>query len=282
MKTNRFIIIALAAAAFAPAILPGCTIFVTTRGGKILVGNNEDAPFKYNAKIWFTPNRDGFFGRVCFGWDVVPGWAPVAQGGMNEEGLFLDFAACPRTETPYDPDKPHFRYNFGEKILAECSTVKQAVNMIQAYTLPEDHGVFGHFLIADASGDSAVIEQIEGKLKVLRREQDFQVATNFYLTKPSLGNHPCKRYDRATEALKALTEPSVDAIRSILTSVSGRGRSASGEEGGTLYSNVYDLRNREVTVYYKQAFDKPLKIRLADELGKGAHAIEFEKPGAGR
>ncbi len=265
----------------APSHLPGCTIFVTTRGGKVLVGNNEDAPFKYLAKAWFTPNRDGFFGRVCFGWDGEPGWAPVAQGGMNEEGLFLDFAACPRTDTAYDPDKPHFRYNFGEKILAECSTVKQAVRMFQAYTMPERHGVFGHFLIADATGDSAVIEQVEGKLTIISREPDFQVATNFYLSKPSLGGHPCKRFDRVTEALKTLVEPSVDGVASILKSVSGRGKNAAGEEGGTLYSNVYDLKNREVIVYYKQGFDKPVKIRLTDELSKGAHTIELHKLNAG-
>jgi choloylglycine hydrolase len=264
-----------------PSHLPACTIFVSTRAGRVLVGNNEDAPFKFGAKAWFTPNRDGFFGRVCFGWDGEPGWAPVAQGGMNEEGLFFDFAACPRTDTPYDPDKPHFRYNFGEKILAECSTVKQAIRMFQAYTLPEQHGVFGHFLIADATGDSAVIEQVEGKLTIIARDKDFQVATNFYLSKPSLGGYPCKRYDRATEALKTLAEPSADAIRSVLKSVSGRGRSASGEEGGTLYSNIYDLKNREVIVYYKQGFDKPLKIRLAEELAKGAHTIDLQKLAGG-
>ena len=118
----------------------------------------------------------------------------------------------------------------------------------------------------------------EGKLKIFRRDQDFQVATNFYLPKPSLGWYPCKRYVKVTEALTGLMEPSVDAIRSNLASVAGKG-TYGGEEAGTLYSNVYDLRKREVIVYYKQAFDSPLKIRLAEELNKGAHTIELQKAG---
>ena len=195
---------------------------MSTRAGKVMVGNNEDAPFKYRAKAALTPNRDGFLGRVCFGWDLVPGWVPVAQGGMNEkDGLFLDFASCPQTQTRYDRDKPHFRYNFSEKILAECSTVKQAINMIEAYSLPAEHGVFGHFLIADASGDAAVIEEVEGKLHIFRRERDFLVATNFYLAQPSLGWYPCKRYTKVTETPERPPGAVGRCDPCILSSVSG-------------------------------------------------------------
>ena len=42
----------------------------------------------------------------------------------------------PNLETPYDPDKPEFAHNFLEKIVAECTTVKQAVALLRAYSLP--------------------------------------------------------------------------------------------------------------------------------------------------
>jgi hypothetical protein len=59
-----------------------CTIFMASKGGKTLVGNNEDFidPESY---VWFLPSENGKYGRVYFGFGIG-----LPQGGMNDQGLF--------------------------------------------------------------------------------------------------------------------------------------------------------------------------------------------------
>jgi hypothetical protein len=59
----------------------------------VLVGNNEDVPFLPQAAMWFVPAGTNGYGRVCFGWDGR------AQGGMNDQGLFIGWAVTPDSET---------------------------------------------------------------------------------------------------------------------------------------------------------------------------------------
>ncbi len=68
----------------------GCTIFNISNEDIILVGNNED--YNLEANIWFIPPSDNKNGRVTFGWNN--GWS---QGGMNDKGLFFDWAATTET-----------------------------------------------------------------------------------------------------------------------------------------------------------------------------------------
>jgi len=63
-----------------------CTIFMGSSGGKVFVGNNEDF-IDPNTYVWFlTPSPDKL-GRVYFGYGHE-----LPQGGMNEKGLFFDYA----------------------------------------------------------------------------------------------------------------------------------------------------------------------------------------------
>ena len=43
--------------------------------------------------MWFVPAGTNAYGRVCFG------WSGFAQGGMNDQGLFIDWAVTPESET---------------------------------------------------------------------------------------------------------------------------------------------------------------------------------------
>ncbi len=70
--------------------------------------------------------------------ETVPGWVPMGMKCVNEKGLAITHANVPNIETPYDPDKPEFQHNFLEKIVAECATVKQAITLVRAYSLPPD------------------------------------------------------------------------------------------------------------------------------------------------
>jgi choloylglycine hydrolase len=242
-----------------------CTIFSVTQGGKVLVGNNEDAPYSFPDKMWFVPASDRAHGRVCFGWYCF------AQGGMNDQGLFMDWAVTPNAGKK--SDKPPFEGNIVERVLANCATVEEAVALFQQYAYD---GNDAHFLIADRAGSSVVGEWIDGQFKPVRKSGPYQLITNFLLSEPERGNYPCRRYTTASKMLDQSGKMTVQDCAAMLKAVSADWTDGD-SRGGTKYSNVFDLGNREVYVYYRRNFDKPIRVKLAKELAKGLHEVDLKE-----
>lgn len=155
--------------------------------------------------------------------------------------------------------RPTLGMDLGEIVLSKCRNVKQAVDMLKEYNVPQGFG--DHLLFADATGDSAVVEWVEGELKIIPKEGLFQLVTNFWLSNPELGSYPCSRYDKAQSMLEGKTELSVAGFTEILEATA-----QNWGDGGTRYSNIYDLKNKEVFVYYKGDFTKFKQYSLMDEL----------------
>lgn len=260
---------------FLPAALVACSALTVVMNGKVVVAGNNDTSFSREMKLQITPSRDGLFGRICISMDTVPGWTPVAMKCMNDQGLVVTHANVPPGKTPYDPDKPQFRHNFLEKIVSECATVKQAVAMVQAYTLPQDHNAFVHLMLADASGDSAVIEWVDGEVEVLRRTGPIQFMTNHLLSKPETAGGPKSRYARGSRMLAQLKDASPASIVPVLKEISMGGRFR-GEEVGTLDSTIWDITGRKLHLFYKRDFDHSLTFNLDEELAKGPRTVELK------
>jgi hypothetical protein len=49
-----------------------------------------------------------------------------------------------------------------------------------------------------------------------------------------------------------------------------------GNEVGTLHSNIWDVKDRKLYLYYKRDFDHPRVFSLDEELGKGPHTMELK------
>ena len=258
-----------------PGILAACSAVAFVVDGKVLLGHNNDNSFSRNMLLNVTPNRDGFFGRVCVSMETVPGWTPVGMKCMNDQGLAMTHANVPSSATPYDPDKPQFRHNFLEKIVAECANVKQAIALVRAYTLPpEPHGAHVHLMLADASGDSAIVEWAGGEVQVIRRSGSTQIMTNTLISKPSPAEGPNSRLNRGRRMLAEVREASVSNVVSVLKEISIHGRYKGGEVG-SVESAVFDLTGRKVYLYSKRDFDHPLTLDLDQEIAKGPHTVEF-------
>ncbi|HKQ39552.1 MAG TPA: hypothetical protein VJ063_15855 [Verrucomicrobiae bacterium] len=246
---------------FSASVVSGCTIFFASSTNIVLVGNNEDGEDKFPSKMWFVPAGKFGYGRVCFG------WYSQAQGGMNDRGLFLDWAALPDSlPPPKKTGKPLPDGCMAERVLATCATVEDALRMFESIDYV---GNPAHFLVVDRSGDSIVGEWLEGGLKPIRKKNK-QVITNFLLTNPELGGFPCRRFEAATTMLNTMSEVSVTSFSTILKNVS-----AKWDGGGTKYSNVYDLGRAEVTLYIERDFAHPLTIGLSNELRRGFHEVDL-------
>ena len=110
-----------------------------------------------------------------------------------------------------------------------------------------------HYLVADASGDSAVVEYVDGRVQVIPRgARPFQAMTNFVLT----GGAPDDRYRTAMGALRARRRPpdAGDDARPAARRTASR---------ITRWSVAYDLRARTVHVVMGQKYGgRVLRFRV--------------------
>lgn len=235
-----------------------CIMFKAVQKGKTLVGNNEDWE-NPNTKIWFEPPSKGKFGRIYFGFDDM-----YPQGGMNDRGLVFDGFATSPFEVKNSRHKKKFKGALIEKVMEECTTVSEVLEVYSQYNL--EGMVRYQLMFVDKTGDSVIIEGDA----VHRKKKDFQVVTNFYLSQLKKGeDFPCKRYKIALEILKN-NDVSVGSFRKILAATHQEG-----QWGGTLYSNIYDINRGLIYVYHFHNFENVVVINLAEELKKGKHVIDL-------
>jgi len=212
--------------------------------------------------MWFYPATNDEYGRVCFGFDQGFG---LAQGGMNDQGLAIDGNGLDETGWQRDPNKEDFRAGPIDYILAHCATVDDAIRFFERYNNPAL--ARGKIPIADANGNSVVVEWGQGKLQLLRRTGFYQISTNFVQSNYQPEDYPCTRYKNAEKMILAGPSLSVDLIRSILSVTHSE------FEYPTVYSNIYDLGNKTIRLYNFHNFEEVVTIQLSEELKKGQHAV---------
>jgi hypothetical protein len=82
------------------------------------------------------------------------------QGGMNDQGLFLDMNAVNSTGWRRDPRKPDFDGCIIDHILSHYATVDEAVDFFQQHNVPLDKI---RVPVADAEGNSVIVEWAKGE-----------------------------------------------------------------------------------------------------------------------
>lgn len=239
----------------------GCTIVIVAKGQLILVGNNEDWK-NPKTKMWFIPAENNEYGRVCFGFDDM-----FAQGGLNDQGLFIDANALGPTGWRAGEGKPNFRGEIMDRILATCATIEDAIAFFEKYNVPSLRRA--RFPIADKTGASMVVEWAEGKVQYVKKTETYQIATNFVITNIKNEDFPCWRYKTARKMFEEEEKVSIELIRDILSATHAEGRYP------TQYSNIYDLKTGDVYIYYLYDFDKVKKINLKTELEKGRKSYDL-------
>lgn len=255
--------------------IPGsCTTFAAHINDTILFGNNEDY-LNPGTFIWTIPSTEDTYGGVYFGYQFGR-----PQGGINEKGLAFDGLALPPFPLNRHPEWPSVGSSFTRfwaTIMASSATVDEAIQNSINYNWGTT--VSHQIIIADAAGDMAVIGPgADGELVITRRSSgsDFLVATNFNLDDPqnSGEGYPCWRYDTASEMLTKIQDSgnlTVDSFRNILDAVHQEG-----DINNTLYSNIFDLKNGTIYLYYWHQFNEVLVLNVHEEVAKG-ESLQFIK-----
>ncbi len=129
--------------------------------------------------------------------------------GMNEKGLAVGMMAIGTVKPDYDPSKVTLSsLNLIRHMLDYAQNVDEALAVLQNFNVDFTGGPTIHYLLADRSGHSAIVEYRDsqssgGGILVLKNDRPWQVSTNFSfsLEQPQGANSSCPRFNRAYETL---------------------------------------------------------------------------------
>ncbi len=100
----------------------------------------------------------------------------------------------------------------------------------------------------------------------------YLISTNFNLANPENGTKGW-RYDKAVSMLEGLISMQnflLEYIGEILDAVHLETLTSY-----TLYSNIFDLRNRKIYLYYLSQYDELVELDLDEEISKGQRVVEM-------
>jgi len=234
---------------------PGCTVF-TASGGETLMGRNFDFPSN-PALLLYTDPPDGYasvsmvdLGYFGYSLDSLPQEgdldgllaAPYLPfDGMNEKGLTVGMAAIPEALAPFSEGKT----TIGEiqvirLLLDYAESVDEALTLLKEYNVEMTTPPI-HYMIADRSGESVVVECIRGEMHVIREEKQYQVMTNFIIHgSPTGQDAPCWRYRAVHRGLEGSSGAlSAGEAMDLLSEAS---------QSSTIWSIVYEASTGEIHV----------------------------------
>lgn len=255
-----------------------CTCFSALgRKGPMIFGRNFDW-YVHPALILFT-NPPGAYASVSmvdisylgYGKEE-PSWserrrlvaAPYLPfDGMNVYGLTVGIMAVPYAGGGEDPNKVTIGGLHAVRLMLDYARdVEQAISLLEDYNIDFEPGPPLHYLISDSSGNSAVIEFIDGEISVIRNSEQWQVATNFVISHSRSQDRAyyCWRYRRAYHILEqAEGNTSENEAMALLEGVSQSGRFH------TIWSAVYDMTTGHIQVVMGREYGEAHEFTLEME-----------------
>jgi hypothetical protein len=176
--------------------------------------------------------------------------------GMNERGLVVGMAAVPPGQMVPEPDKETTgSLRVIRKMLDQAGDVDEAIAILSSYNIDFEGGPPIHYLIADPSGRSALVEFYQGEMVIFANETPYHLATNFLRASASASAEgQCRRYDRLSQRLRE-TEGQMTAqdAMDLLAAVS---------QEGTQWSVVYGMSSGDVSVAMERRYGTPHAFHL--------------------
>ncbi len=251
---SRTVLAVLLLTAFLSAVVPSnaCTVFILTNGKQTFFFNNEDFT-NPNSRIWFIPSSKGHSGAAYVGFnDGEP------QGGINTEGLAFDWVTVDMdsysVDPNYVPEASLLRIdgNTSQWMLERCRTVAEAIKFYQTYREPAFAKTT--LAIADKSGASVIIGSKNGKLYFDTAQKSRGLGFGEATFNKQYKAESDVDFNDGVQILKQCVAPG---------------------NGGTKYSNTYDLNNGDIEFYNFVGESGSTKFNLLEELKKGSHYYEI-------
>lgn len=260
-----------------------CIVFTDAGNGRHATVSTVDLQF-----LGIEPNNDveGLMDRITC---LAAPFAPL--DGMNDAGvscgIYMSYQGSDEVvPTNIDTDKPDITSTTMLRLILDyADSVEEAVELVSQYDLHDSASTSYHYMVADASGKSAILEWVNGtdatdndgskrELKVIyndddahigamEAEADYQWITNFIL-QPGYYADDCEkagldRYNKIGEVLKennAVFADEKDAM-GLLRTVGRRDWDNDDGNGCTVHSVIYNLTDKTAYWVPNENFDDP-------------------------
>lgn len=289
----------------------GCSSFTAkSESGDVLFGRNYDFS-KTNTCIVFTEKNKGRHASIStvdlqfLGMDVdknveglmnkitclAASYAPL--DGINDAGvscgIYMTYQGGDKTvATNQNTDKPDFTSTTLLRLILDyADNIEEAVEIASTYDLHDSANTSYHYMVADASGRSAILEWVgktdatdndgsKRELKVtyndadahigkVEADADYQVITNFIIQPGYYDDSPAedkKGYDRYKRIYQELNKTNgvvkdEKAAMDILGIVGRRTWKNDDGNGCTVHSVVYNLTDKTMMWIPNENYDDP-------------------------
>lgn len=197
--TATLVVLATAVTLFTAPTSEACTRAVYLGpDDRILTGRSMDWKLPMTSNLWAFPrgmDRDGAAGERSASWTsrygslVLTGYDIATADGMNEAGLVVNLHW--EVEATYPEDDgvtPRISLSiFPQYVLDKYATVAEAVRDLRENPIqvaggevpvgPPGRAATVHLSISDATGDSAIVEFVDGEMTIWH-SRSYQVMTN--------------------------------------------------------------------------------------------------------
>ena len=260
----------------------GCTAFVTRNAqGDVIFGRNFDFGYTPSLQV-FTDPDDGYasvstvnLSFAGYSADKLPAEGISMSGfltlaapflpfdGMNEKGVAIALLAVPEAQPPQGDDKVTLNTTTAIRlVLDKAASVDEAVELLREYNIYFSADVMCHYLIADATGASVIVEYWDGALQTVEPDADYQIASNFVAYNGmniGEGFTEFERYDAVKARIEAgsgiLTED--DAV-ALLAEIGVR----DGDVDKLQWSAVYNLTQLNGRIFAHRNTDNVMDFKL--------------------
>ena len=227
-----------------------CSIASYFTGERHIIGRNFDNPSD-RPHYFAVSHMEGCYKMMGHAIYCLYHWV---VDGINEKGLSINCASNGeeyRWEESYPQQPAVFSGHMARIVMDTCATVDEAIEMIGSTRIwfPNE-GL--HWIIADASGKSVVVEfDLNRNMVVLDRDASYELMTNTALQKGEdyvINN--CWRYRTAKPMLEAGIQNTSHMLE-IMNAI----RLTSGTSL-TLWTSIMDINNRSFEVYYRKEYSR--------------------------
>lgn len=259
----------------------GCTAFVAkNKAGETVYSRNFDFDYAPSLQL-FTAPSDGYasvstvnLAFAGYSQDNLPEGSLLNKfltlaapflpfDGMNEKGVAIALLAVPKAEPKNDPERVTLNTTTAIRlVLDRAANVDEAVELLKGYNIYFSGDVDCHFLIADASGRSVLVEYYDNDLRVTQPDADYQIASNFIAYNGlniGEGGSEFERYDTVKSVLESsggkLDEKDAAALLAKVGIMNG-------DADVLQWSVVYNLSSLDGSIFAHRRLDSAFDFSL--------------------
>ena len=147
-------------------------------------------------------------------------------------------------------------------VLDKAANVDEAIELMKQYDIYFSGEIPCHFLLADCSGKSVIIEYYDGGLQVVEPVQECQVATNFIAYHDLNIGEGYSEFDRYDMAMNTILKSNCNLSEQEAMELLAEVGVMDGETDKLQWSVVYNLSERSGQIFAHRKMENAVKFEL--------------------